>query len=142
MENKKPSWFRRLWRWLFDPVQEQEEAPQPPAPLPPKSQTPSPWQAQGRLYQAMERRQPLVAGRSNGMLRVYAYCGVVFPKADIVYHYLNVDPTIQVGDHVLVPVHIHGVTKEADGIVVSTGEYLAQCVPYPVKDTSYIIRKL
>lgn len=141
---KKTSWLGRFWRWLTQNAGEDTDAlcPAPPEALPPKA---ADYQPQGRLYQMLSQRPKLIAGNcgnnSNG-LQVYDYCGVVFYKADTVYHYLNPGLEIHVGDRVLVPVHIHGGTQNAEGQVVSSGEYLAQCVPYPVSQASTIIQKL
>lgn len=138
---KRDSGWKRFRRWLTRKVVGESPEPAPPAPLPPKD---SAYQPQGRLYSSLDRRgQPLLAGRHGAKrLEVYDYCGVVFPKADKVYHYLNTDPALRVGDYVLVPVHVHGVTKEATGIVVSVGQYLSACVPYPLNQTSRIICRL
>ncbi len=144
--NKKKSWLRRFWEWLFRPPVEdgwEEDAlPEAPAALPDKSPA---WQPQGQLYKMLDNRQKPLAGNTASKqetLRVYEYCGVVFPKADQVYHYINTGYDIHVGDRVLVPVHVHGEHKLAEGLVVSVGEYLAQCVPYPVHSTSQIIKRL
>lgn len=146
---KKASWLSRFWRWLTQNAGEIEPESDsdtlcPPAPeaLPPKA---ADYQPQGQLYKLLSQRPRLIAGivgsNSNG-LQVYHYCGVVFYKADTVYHYLNPGLELHVGDRVLVPVHIHGGTQTAEGLVVSSGEYLAQCVPYPVSQASMIIKKL
>ncbi len=147
MTKNRESWIKRFWRWLTGPIGELEDEPQgiPAAPeaLPPKEELP-----QGSLFQLLQAASAprLLASnhpaRAKASIQVYDYCGVVFPKADQVYHYLNTDASIRVGDRVLVPVHVHGEHKMAEGMVVSSGEYLAQCVPYPVADTSYIIKKL
>ncbi len=77
-----------------------------------------------------------------GTMPIYTYVGVVFPKANIVYHYRTMDKTIAVGNEVLVPVMRRGILKEATGVVVSVGQYLPIGVPYPVSQTRTVIRKL
>lgn len=140
---KSISWFGRFWRWLTQNAGEDAEipSPEPPQPLPPKA---ADYQSQGRLYQMLSQPKRIAgnSGSNGNGLQVYDYCGVVFYKADIVYHYLNPGLELHVGDRVLVPVHIYGGTQTAEGVVVSNGEYLAQCVPYPVSQASMIIKKL
>ncbi len=141
---KKRSWLGRFWSWLTNNAGEEADvsSPEPPQALPPKQ---AGYQPQGKLYQMLTRQPKLIAGNvgsNSDHLQVYDYCGVVFYKADTVYHYLNPGLELHVGDRVLVPVHIHGGTQTAEGMVVSSGEYLAQCVPYPVSQASLIIKKL
>lgn len=70
--------------------------------------------------------------------KVYTFCGVVFPHALHPYHYRTDDPSIKVGDEVLVPV---GDTVTT-GKVVSVGQYLRVAAPYPVDKTKSIIAKI
>ena len=142
--NKEKFWLRRFWDWLFSVSYEEEETPcpAPPEKLPPKDAY---YQPQGTLYRMLSSRPKLLSGNmgsAKSSLAVYNYCGVVFYKADTVYHYINPGLDIRVGDRVQVPVHIHGGTEMAEGMVVSSGEYLAECVPYPVHQTSLIVKKL
>ena len=140
---KKASWLSRFWRWLTQNAGEETQmfSPEPPQALPPRA---ADYQGQGRLYQMLNQPKRIAGngGSKGNGLQVYHYCGVVFYKADIIYHYLNPGLELHVGDRVLVPVHIHGGTQTAEGVVVSSGEYLAQCVPYPVSQASMIIKKL
>lgn len=145
---KDTSWLRRFFSWLFSPSYEEyspeDEAPSPAPPekLPPKDAA---YQPRGKLYQMLDSRPKMLAqggGSAAKPLTVYNYCGVVFYKADTVYHYRNPGLDIHVGDRVQAPVHIHGGTEMAIGLVVSSGEYLAECVPYPVAETSLIVKKL
>ncbi len=143
----KKSWFRRLWEWVFfngykeDYEDEEKCIPEPPEALPAKDPA---YRPQGQIYKMLDTRPQQIAGNSvskRSDIRVYNYCGVVFYKADQVYHYLNPGIELHVGDRVEAPVHIHGKTELAVGLVVSSGEYLAECVPYPVGQTSMIVRK-
>lgn len=69
---------------------------------------------------------------------IYTFCGVLFPRSRQVYHYRTDDPTIRIGDCVLVPTG----DDEAIGTVVSVGQYLRPAAPYPVEQTKYIMKKL
>ncbi len=144
----KKSWFRRFWQWLFtngyeDEVEaEAENIPEPPQALPPKAPE---HMGQGTLFKKLNTQPQRIAGNSSSKangIQVYDYCGVVFYKADQVYHYINPGLELHVGDRVEAPVHIHGKTELAVGMVVSSGEYLHECVPYPVSQSSMIVRKL
>ncbi len=137
---RKSSFLHRFWQWLLRLAKTEDGDPEPPAPLPPKMPA---WQPQGQLYRMLDNRQLLAGnGGAGKKLEIYDYCGVVFYKTDQVYHYLNPGLDIQVGDRVLVPVHIHGESQNAEGLVVSSGQYLSHCVPYPLAQTSIILRKL
>ena len=139
---KKASWLSRFWRWLTQNAGEETQmsSPEPPQALPPRA---ADYQSRARLYQMLNQPKRIAGnGGSSQAPQVYDFCGVVFYKADTVYHYLNPGLELHVGDRVLVPVHIHGGTQTAEGVVVSSGEYLAQCVPYPVSQASMIIKKL
>ena len=59
--------------------------------------------------------------------------------AESPYFYLTDDNSIKIGDTVIVPVGYSG--KETEGTVVSVGQYLRVCVPFPVEKTKKIIRK-
>ncbi len=98
----------------------------------------------GLAYRSLAQRAKAQADgtRPVAPLQTYRYCGVIFPKANWVYHYRTTDTTIAVGDLVLVPVFVHRELKEATGIVVSTGDHLDLSVPYPLNETSFIIRRL
>ncbi len=155
-QKKKVSIFKLLWSWLLGRINRsdgmpagnagkemaEQEATQKPSSLqPPEKQQENP--NQGHLYNRLDAcRDPLQTDGDAMELRVYTYCGVVFPKADIVYHYICTEENIQVGDRVLVPVWVHGEHKQAVGIVVSVGQYLDRCLPRPLQQTKYIIKKL
>ncbi len=68
---------------------------------------------------------------------VYTYCGVRF--SNVTYHYRTNEPTIKVGDIVVVPVGRD--EKEERARVVSVGNYARIAVPYPVEKTKFILRK-
>lgn len=70
--------------------------------------------------------------------KIYTFCGVAFPHAQRPYSYRTEDPTIRVGDLVLVPVG----DKETTGTVVSVGQYMRIAAPYPVDKTKFIIGKI
>lgn len=137
---KKSSWLSRFWNWLTHNAGETAEASEPSAyrPVQPDAADHLP---QGTVYQMLSAQPKPATGQSAAM-QVYDYCGVMFYKADIVYHYINPGLELHVGDRVMVPVHIHGGSQTAEAVVVSSGEYLAQCVPYPVGQASRIIAKL
>lgn len=65
-------------------------------------------------------------------------CGVVFPHAMRPYNYKTDDPTIKLGDQVLVPAG----SSEAIGTVVSVGQFLHIAAPFPVNKMKSIIRKV
>lgn len=69
---------------------------------------------------------------------IYTFCGVAFPHAPHPYHYRTDDPTIKVGDEVLVPAG----DRETTGKVVSVGQYMRVAAPYPVDKTKFIISKV
>ena len=145
-QSKKGSWLSKFWHWLFHNAQPAEEEAslylQPPEALPAGQPCAKDYAS---VYQMLDSRPALIAGNGGNkgqMLSVYSYCGVVFYKADTLYHYINPGIELSVGDRVLVPVHIHGGTQLAEGYVVSCGEYLAQYVPYPAGLASMVIKKL
>lgn len=145
-QSKKESWLTKFWHWLFHNAQPAEEENslclEPPEALPAPDPSAKP---QTTLYKMLDERPSLIAGNGGSReqkLQAYSYCGVVFYKADTVYYYINPGIELCLGDRVLVPVHIHGGTQLAEGYVVSCGDYLAQCVPYPVSQTSIIVKKL
>jgi hypothetical protein len=69
---------------------------------------------------------------------IYTLCGVSFPSASHPYHYKTDDPTIKIGDTVLVPVG----DKEAVGTVISVGQYTRQAAPFPIERIKTIISKV
>ncbi len=144
---KNTSLFRRFWSWLTRNCKKtpRPEAIQKPAvPQPPEAFSGEAYT--GRLYKLLEENEePLRMGdfsQEPEVFRVYTYCGVVFPKADIVYHYICMEEDVQVGDRVLVPVKVHGEHKQAVGIVISIGQYLDRCVPRPLQQTKCVIKRL
>lgn len=68
---------------------------------------------------------------------VYTVCGIAFPHGPHAYHYLTDDPTLQIGDTVIVPAG----DKETEGTVVSVGQYLRAAAPFPVEKMKRVIRK-
>lgn len=54
------------------------------------------------------------------------------------YNYKTDDPTIRLGDQVLVPVG----DSEAVGTVVSVGQFLRIAAPFPIDKMKSIIRKV
>ncbi|MDO4563724.1 MAG: hypothetical protein Q4C12_07830 [Clostridia bacterium] len=65
---------------------------------------------------------------------IYTYCGVALPVSSRPYHYITGDTTIKIGDKVIVPVG----DKEAEGTVISVGQYARMAVPFPVERTKRI----
>lgn len=86
----------------------------------------------------LEKEQRIEAEKARTDDKIYTFCGVAFPHAPHPYHYLTDDPTIKIGDRVLVPVG----DKETTGTVVSVGQYMRLAAPYPVDKTKFIIRKM
>ena len=89
--------------------------------------------------QAAIRRQPALQEESAKDKTIYTYCGVLLPGSLRPYFYRTNDKTIQIGDTVIVPLGYDN--KEAEGTVVSVGQYTRLAVPYPVEKTKMIIRK-
>ena len=71
---------------------------------------------------------------------IYIYCGVLLPFSSRPYAYRTEDPSLKIGDRVLVPVGAE--QKEMTGTVVSVGQYTRVSVPFPVEKTKKIIRRL
>ena len=71
--------------------------------------------------------------------KIYTYCGVSVPKSPRPLSYRTDDETISIGDTVIVPYDRDD--REAEGTVVSVGQYLGISAPYPVEKTKMIIRK-
>ena len=69
---------------------------------------------------------------------IYTICGVAFAHAMHPYNYKTDDPTIKLGDQVLVPVG----DSEAVGTVVSVGQFLRIAAPFPIDKMKSIIRKV
>lgn len=59
---------------------------------------------------------------------IYTICGVCVFRYIRPYYYLSDDPTLKIGDTVIVPVS----NNEAKGTVVSVGQYLRVAAPFPV----------
>ena len=67
------------------------------------------------------------------------YCGVQFSKGGKVYHYRTTDPSISVGDKVIVPVGDDGGERE---VVVATIDFCRwDNPPYPLKQTKEVKAK-
>lgn len=86
----------------------------------------------------VEKEQRIEAEKARVDENIYTFCGVLFPHTLHPYYYRTDDPTIKVGDDVLVPVG----DKETIGKVVSVGQYMRVAAPYPVDKTKFIIRKM
>ncbi len=137
-------WLRRLWRRMrgTSEVVKPEAASLPVTPpvIQPEAEH------LGLQYHPLAMRAKQIAENNDGdnvaPLQTYRYCGVIFPKTNWVYHYRTEDLSISVGDLVLVPVFVHNNFQDATGVVVSTGDYLPMSVPFPLQETSRIIRKL
>lgn len=86
----------------------------------------------------VDKEQRIEAEKARVDENIYTFCGVLFPHTLHPYHYRTDDPTIKVGDDVLVPVG----DKETIGKVVSVGQYMRVAAPYPVDKTKFIIRKM
>ena len=69
---------------------------------------------------------------------IYTICGVSFPHAIHPYHYRTDDTTLKIGDTVLVPVG----DKEAEGTIISIGQYMRQAAPFPIDKMKTIISKI
>ncbi len=128
-------YFRQFWQRFIHKSSSPQAAPSAPQ----QNEEPT-----GLAYRSLAQRAKAQADGTGptAPLQTYRYCGVIFPKANWVYHYRTTDTTIAVGDLVLVPVFVHRELQEATGIVVSTGDHLELSVPYPLNETSFIIRKL
>lgn len=85
----------------------------------------------------LEKERCMEAEKARLDETIYTFCGVLFPHALRPYHYRTNDPTIQIGDEVLVPVG----DKETIGKVVSVGQYMRVAAPYPVDKTRFMIGK-
>lgn len=81
-----------------------------------------------------EKRAEILADKT-----IYTYCGVKFPFSPRSYSFRVKDDDIKIGDKVIAEVGKDN--KEAEGIVVSVGQYARTDVPYPVEKTKFIIRK-
>lgn len=86
----------------------------------------------------VEKEQRIEVEKARVDENIYTFCGVMFPHTLHPYHYRTDDPTIKVGDEVLVPVG----GKETIGKVVSVGQYMRVAAPYPVDKTKFIISKI
>lgn len=69
---------------------------------------------------------------------IYTICGVSFPHAAHPYHYRTEITALKIGDTVLVPVG----DKEAEGTIISIGQYMRQAAPFPIDKMKTIIRKI
>lgn len=69
---------------------------------------------------------------------IYTICGVSFPHASHPYYYRAEDMSLKIGDTVIVSVG----DKEAEGTIISIGQYMRQAAPFPVDKMKTIIYKL
>ncbi len=95
-------------------------------------------QREQERQQRREKEQCIETEKAREDDKIYTFCGVMFPHALRPYNYRTEDPTIKIGDDVLVPVG----DREAIGTVVSVGQYMRIAAPYPVDKTKFIIRKV
>lgn len=70
--------------------------------------------------------------------QVYNICGVLLKYGIKTYSYLSNDPSLKIGDTVLVPVQ----NQETQGIIVSVGQYLRVAAPFPIDKMKTIKCKL
>ncbi len=78
--------------------------------------------------------------KSNIWSEIYIYCGVIFSFSPKIYFYRTNDTSMKIGDTVIALVGAE--RDEAEGKVVSVGEYVRVAVPYPVGKTKFILRKV
>ncbi len=93
---------------------------------------------QERERRRQEEEQRIEAETARTDTDIYTLCGVVFPHALRAYSYRTEDPTIVIGDDVLVPTG----DTETIGTVVSVGQYMRIAAPYPIDKTKFIIGKV
>ena len=62
----------------------------------------------------------------------------MFPHTLRAYSYRTEDPTIAIGDDVIVPTG----DTETIGTVVSVGQYMRIAAPYPIDKTKFIIGRV
>lgn len=99
------------------------------------------WQERERIR--LERRQKYEHEKQLEKLKmledknIYTFCGVMFEGTFRTYHYRTDDPSIKVGDKVLVPTG----DSESVGTVVSIGQYMRISAPFPLDKTKYIISR-
>ena len=70
----------------------------------------------------------------------YIYCGVGFTPGGKRYHYRTEDPSLKLGDRVLVPVGENG--GESVAVIKGIEYFTADRLPYPLDKTKSIIRKV
>lgn len=93
---------------------------------------------QKECLQRLEEEKHIEAEKARIDDKVYTFCGVAFPHAHRPYYYRTDDPTIRIGDEVLVPAG----DKETTGTVVAVGQYMRIAAPYPVDKSKFIISKV
>ena len=85
-----------------------------------------------------------LAGYGNFKYKVgvaeYIYCGVEFTPGGKRYHYRTEDPSLKLGDRVLVPVGENG--GESVAVIKGIEYFTADRLPYPLDKTKSIIRKV
>ena len=95
-------------------------------------------EAQRRAVYEARKKAALDIKTAAADTTVYTICGVEFSHSLRPYHYVTNDPTIQIGDTVVVPVG----NSEKRALVVSVGRYLRRAAPYPVEQLKPILRRL
>lgn len=93
---------------------------------------------QERERRRQEEEQRIEAEKAREDTEIYTLCGVVFPHALRAYSYRTEDPTIAIGDDVIVPTG----DTETIGTVVSVGQYMRIAAPYPIDKTKFIIGRV
>ncbi len=91
------------------------------------------------LREQAARCQPAEKAEFSEDKTIYTYCGVKLPFSARPYSFRTDDKDLKIGDKVTVPVGEDN--REAEGIVVSLGQYARIGVPYPVEKTKFILRK-
>ncbi len=91
------------------------------------------------FYGFGELLDPAVYEKVRRRIQDYIYCSVEFDEGYKSYYYISDDDSIEVGDHVIVPVgkdNYHSVAE-----VVKVEYFAAENVPLPLEKTKHIIRK-
>ncbi|MCD7773090.1 MAG: hypothetical protein LUH08_03430 [Ruminococcus sp.] len=76
----------------------------------------------------------------NDNRNIYIYLSVLLPFSPRPYFFRTNDPSIKLGEKVIVAVGNE--QKQMEGIVVSVGQYYPVAVPYPLEATKFIIAKV
>lgn len=91
------------------------------------------------FYDYGEILSPSVYGKARRRKQDHIYCSVVFAQGSQSYYYIADDDSIQVGDHVVVPVGRGNHPSVAEVVMI---EYFSdEDVPFPIEKTKHILRK-